>query len=317
MTPAEPPDAGNTATAKSIWQVATPWVVLLLIGCAWGLTGPLSKIAVSTGHNPLGLALWDIAIGAALLVLTLIIRRRKIPLSGRHLMFFAACGFLGTALPHVLSFNAYRYLPVGVVVILISLVPMLTWSLALTCRLERFSGRRLGGVALGIVAVLLITLPKTSLPGVEQALWVLLPVITALSYAAENIVIATAKPANCDALITVTGFSLASLTMLLPTVAWFDAWVDLSAMGAPEQSLIGSALLHLGAYSGLIWLIDKAGPVFASQCGYIVTASGVLGGIMIFGEWHSSWVWMAMVLMFFGLALVQPRQNRPAGGTVR
>ena len=291
-------------------QSLIPWGILILIGVAWGLTGPLSKVAVSSGHHPLGLAFWNIAIGGAVLVGALIIRRRRLPLSRQHLLFFAACGFLGTALPHVLSFNAYRHLPAGVVVMLISLVPMLTWSLALGCRLERFEWRRLTGVILGITAVLLILLPKASLPSAGQAIWVLLPVIVALSYAVENMVIAAAKPADCDALIAMTGLTLASLAMLLPAVIWFDAWVDISRLDGPEQSLIGGALLHLGAYFGLIWLIGRAGPVFAAQCGYIVTASGVLAGMIFLGERHSIWVWVALGLMFWGLALVRPRRGQ-------
>jgi drug/metabolite transporter (DMT)-like permease len=65
----------------------------------------------------------------------------------------------------------------------------------------------------------------------------------------------------------------------------------------------------MGAYFGFIWLIGHAGPVFASQVGYVVTASGVLLGMAIYDERHSAWVWAALALMFAGLALVKPRQR--------
>ena len=55
--------------------------VLLALGCAWGLTMPLMRVAVSTGHGPLGIVFWQqlltlavclgllAALGAVLLVL--------------------------------------------------------------------------------------------------------------------------------------------------------------------------------------------------------------------------------------------------------
>ena len=54
------------------------------------------------------------------------------------------------------------------------------------------------------------------------------------------------------------------------------------------------------------YTIKTAGPVFASQCAYIVTISGVLWGIVIFAEVHSIWVWLSVVVMMAGLALVTP-----------
>jgi drug/metabolite transporter (DMT)-like permease len=64
----------------------------------------------------------------------------------------------------------------------------------------------------------------------------------------------------------------------------------------------------MGAYFGFIWLIGQAGPVFASQVGYVVTGSGVVLGMIVYGERHSPWIWAALALMFAGLALVKPRR---------
>ncbi|MCP4818147.1 MAG: EamA/RhaT family transporter, partial [Shimia sp.] len=36
--------------------------ILLAIGAGWGLTQPLTKIAVSEGYEPLGLIFWQLAI---------------------------------------------------------------------------------------------------------------------------------------------------------------------------------------------------------------------------------------------------------------
>ena len=50
--------------------------------------------------------------------------------------------------------------------------------------------------------------------------------------------------------------------------------------------------------------------MFAAQTAYVVTLSGVLWGIVIFGEQHSPWIWGALAVMLIGLALVTPRPAR-------
>jgi drug/metabolite transporter (DMT)-like permease len=66
------------------------------------------------------------------------------------------------------------------------------------------------------------------------------------------------------------------------------------------------ALFNALAYMMYFYTIRTAGPVFASQCAYIVTISGILWGIVIFSEVHTIWVWLSVVVMMAGLALVTP-----------
>ncbi|QIE44800.1 hypothetical protein G5B38_04250 [Pseudohalocynthiibacter aestuariivivens] len=38
------------------------YAVLFVMGIGWGLTVPLAKIAVSTGHQPMGLIFWQLVV---------------------------------------------------------------------------------------------------------------------------------------------------------------------------------------------------------------------------------------------------------------
>lgn len=296
------------STAQTAPRPALMWLVLLVIGLAWGATGPFSKLAVSTGNHPIGVTFWNTVIGAVVLTAMLLATGRRLPLDGRHLVFFVICGFLGTALPNSLSYTSYQHLPIGVNVMVIALVPMATLLIALPLGVERLDPKRLVGLGLGVMAVLLIALPETSLPEPDQAIWVILPVITSLAYAGENIYISTSKPPDCGALTVICGLSWGALVLLIPAVIAADAWVDISRQDPPEQAIIAISFIHMAAYFGFIWLIGQAGPVFASQVGYVVTASGVVLGMILYGERHSPWVWAALALMFAGLALVKPRR---------
>lgn len=273
------------------------------------MTGPLSKVAVSTGHHPVGVTFWGVVISLTVFSVVLMLRRERPPLDLRHLLFFLGCGFLGTALPNTLSYEAYRHLPVGVNVMILSLVPMATLLIALPLGVERLDLRRAFGIGLGIIGVALITLPKTSLPSPEQAVFVALPVIVAIAYAAENIFIAKLKPAGTSTLIVMWGLSVGGFLLIAPLAFGLGVVFDITALGAAEQAVAASGALHLMAYFGFVWLIGRAGPVFASQVGYIVTATGVMLGMALFGERHSLWVWAAMAVMMIGLTLVRPKSD--------
>ena len=44
-----------------------PYIVLILMGAAWGLSIPLTKITVSTGYGQFGLIFWQFVIAVIVL----------------------------------------------------------------------------------------------------------------------------------------------------------------------------------------------------------------------------------------------------------
>jgi drug/metabolite transporter (DMT)-like permease len=79
--------------------------------------------------------------------------------------------------------------------------------------------------------------------------------------------------------------------------------------GRAEWALIISSAVHAVIYATYVWLAARAGAVFASQVSYLVTATGVFWAMLLLGERFSPWVWLALVVMLSGVALVQPRKS--------
>lgn len=283
------------------------WGVFALLGVAWSATHLLSKLAVRQGAAPLGITLWEAIIGALMLTPLMLATGRRLPLGPRHLVLYLGCGILGTVLPHWLSFQAMRHLPVGLFSILMSLVPMMTYSLALGLGLERFAPRRALGLALGALAVILIVQPGADAAGPVHAVWVGLGVLVALSYAAESAFIARVSPPATDALVLMTGLTWAALILLVPLVWATGTWVPLLPMGEVETAIVAMAAIHIACYLGFVWLIGRGGPVYAVQVAYPVTICGVLWGMAVMGDRHDGHIWAALALMFAGIALVKPR----------
>jgi len=288
----------------------TAWAVLIFFGVVWGATFSLMKVATDSGAHPLGLSLWNAFLGAAGLIIINLMRRRPIPLAPRYLKFYAICSFLGTTIPGTSYYYAAVKLPAGVLAIAVAIVPMFTFIAAALIGIERWSALRAVGVVLGIIAVGLIVLPETALPDPESAPWMAAALLATACYTAENIYLTLRRPAEVDPFTLLIGMFTIATIVLTPVVYFADGFVPFNwPLGHVEWAIIAMTVINAAAYGGFIYLISAAGPVFASQMGYLVTLSGVGWGILIFSEVHSAWIWAALAIMITGLSLVQPREE--------
>jgi drug/metabolite transporter (DMT)-like permease len=286
------------------------WGALICVGLAWGFTQILGKTAASTGHASVSLAFWQTILGSAFFLAVMRLTGRRLPLTRRHLTFYAVCGLTGTALPHAVSYLTIRHLPVGVQSIVFATIPMATLAIAALAGQERPTLRRVLGLGMGFLGVAALVGPQASLPGPDDAFWALLLLAAVASYSFEAVYVARARPADLDPVQVMAGLTLGALALLAPAAAVGGVWAPPASFGAAEAALAAAAMLHVMAYLGLVWLIGVAGPVFASQLSYVVTATGVLSGMVLLGERHGPWVWAALALMAAGLTLVRPAGAR-------
>lgn len=286
-----------------------PFLVLVLLGAGWGFTQPLGKIAVSTGHQPVGLIFWQFVIGAAVLGLVQVIRRRPLPMTGPALGWYVVIAVIGTLLPNGMSYIAIRHVPSGIMSIAIATVPMFAFPIALVMGTDRFSWIRFAGLVAGLAGVALLAGPETSLPR-EVVPFVLLALVAPFLYGIEGNLVARYGAGGLGPVSLLLGASLVGAVIALPIALATGGFIDPRAgLGLPELALVGSASIHAVVYAGYVWLVGRAGATFATQVGYFVTGFGVLWAMVLLGERYSPWVWAALALMFAGLFLVQPRSN--------
>ena len=282
-----------------------PVAVLLAAGTAWGLTLPLLRVAALGGAPALTLLLWQNLLMAGGAAALFALRGGRWPRLRGDGPAILAVALLGTVVPGYFTFLSVGHLPAGVRAVVIAMVPILALPVALLLGAERFELRRLAGLALGLGAIALLTLPGAAGAPVPP-LYVLLAAIAPLSYALEANVL-SARPAGLDPLGLLCGASLVSVAVSLP-LAWAAGALALpGSFGAAEQALLVVAPLNLGAYLAYVWLARHAGAVFAAQIGYVVTIAGVFWGMVLLGERPGPGLWLALGLMLGGVALVRPR----------
>ena len=287
-----------------------PWILLLAMGLGWGLAFSLAKLAIMAGGMPLGMAFWQMVASTVMTFVICKLRGLPIPLSSHHIVNYLIVSVLATSVPSSCLMFAAGRVPAGVVAITIAIVPMLTYALATGLGRERQSMVRLTGLLCGIAAILLLVLPETSFPDRSAVPWILVAAIAPTFHAFNNINLTRPAMADMHPLHIIFGANLIGAMTLLPLAVLSGQMFPLAfPFGVLEWALLGNSVISVLAFVSFITTIKLAGPVFASQTGYLVTISGVIWGMMLFGETHSAWVWASLVVMIIGLSLVSPRRT--------
>jgi drug/metabolite transporter (DMT)-like permease len=224
------------------------------------------------------------------------------------LVFYVVVALLGTLIPNFTFYLSVQRLPSGIMSILISTVPLIAFPLALALGIDRFSPVRLCGLLLGIAGVALIAWPAGSLPDAGMAAFLPLAMVGPFFYAAEASYVAKWGTAGLDPVQAMFGASVMGALICLPVALLSGQFIDpTQAWGRAEWALIASSSIHALVYASYVWLAARAGSVFASQCSYLVTATGLIWAMVLLGERFSPIVWLSLVVMLSGVALVQPR----------
>lgn len=285
-----------------------PFLLLVVIGAAWGGTQPLSKIAVSEGYRHFGLIFWQTLLTGLLLAAITLLRGRSLRLKRHQWQTCAIIAVVGSVLPGITSYQAIAHLPSGVVSMLLSSVPMISLPIALALGQDSFRPVRLLGLVLGLTGVALLVLPEGGLRGDVAVFWVAVALVSSVCYASEANIVARWGTAGLDPVQVLAGASLIGAAISFPLALGTGQFiVPPWPLEAPDRALLASTALHAGAYTGYVALVGFAGSVFAAQVSYLVTLFGVTWAMLFLGEGYSSWFWAALAVMLLGMAFVQPR----------
>ena len=293
-----------------------PYLLITVAGLIWGATFSLALMATSEGAHPLAISAWQVVVTSLFLVS--ICYYAKIPIFRfRHLRHYAVLAIIGITAPNLAYYYAAPHLSAGILSITVSTVPLITYAIMLVMHYESIFVKRVFGIVLGMVAILLLVLPEQDVNSGDANLWILLALLSAVLYSVENVYIGHGVDHSIDVRELLSGSNLIAILLQFPLAIGLGVAEPVSwLLTVPGMALAGIALGSSLAYGMFFYTIKTSGAVFASQCAYIVTLSGVFWGIVIFAEQHSLWVWSSVVVLMTGLVLVTPNKKPVVSMTV-
>lgn len=293
-------------------SLIVPWLLLVGGASVYGSVFAANKFVFEAGVPFIAYTFWQTLIAGSILLFLSLITRNLPRISVRHLRHYLITATLGVVIPVIILTFVAAKLPSGVVTLLITLTPAMTYVYALVFRLERFRWLPIAGVFVGLAGILLIVLPDGSLPRPEDAVWVIVLLVVPLTFATNNIVVAVMNPPQTTSLMLAAGLvaTAAIVTfpiMLLSQEGFYPIW---QATTAGRWGVLWAGGINVVSFLCFFEIIRRTSPVFFAQYNYVAVIAGVLWSIAVFDENLSVWIWAAFVVMIGGLLLANEGARR-------
>ncbi|QSB14867.1 DMT family transporter [Natronosporangium hydrolyticum] len=280
----------------------------LVLAAVWGSSFLFIKVAVGELH-PLYVTLGRVALGAASLLLILLVLRTRLPGDLRLWGHLAVLGTIGVAIPFTLFGYGEQHIPSALAGIWNATTPLVALPMAaLVFRTESITARKVTGIAVGFVGVLVVLgvwqgVAGASLVGQLQCLGAAACYGIAVPYMKRFV-----ADYPVSGLVLVAGQMICA-TALLTVVAPLAA----GAPPAPHTlsaEVIGS-MLALGVLgTGLVFLIHMrnirlVGASAAALVTYLIPIFAVAAGVVVLGEQLSWYQPVGALIVLAGVTISQ------------
>lgn len=286
-------------------------VLLLVLATLWGASYSFIKIGVET-IPPVTLIAARTLIAGAILLVVIRLRGLALPRDLAIWRRFAIQACLNSAIPFTLIAWAETSVDAGLAAILNAGSPIFAFLLSmLLFRAEAASGRKLFGVAAGMLGVCLI-IGVEALSGFGRELMAQLALVAAAAcYGGAALFGRSFK--GLDPIMPAAGSLICGAAILVPLSLVFDRPWALSPSPESIQALLALAVFSTAlAFIIYFRLIDRLGTVGATSVAYLRVPTGVAIGVVFLGEQLSPTAWVGLALVVLGVvAMTLPARSKP------
>lgn len=291
--------------------------LLILMGSMWGLQFSMLKLAGRGAYSDLSIVAMSLVLLSSAFLLVSWASGELFRPTRRQIPFFVVTAVLGYILPLIATLHASDRLEAGIITIVACLAPVVTLAAAPTLAAERISLTQALAVALGCASVLMIMLPELDLPGQGRIPWLLVALTIPVCYGLESVYVSRFWPQDLTPLQLVTGETLVATILVAPALLfWGEGLPNVAQWSESETGIV--IFVAAGVIEGVAYfrIIQTSGVLFVNFGTFVGLITGVLWGILLFGERHGSVVWLATVVLAAALIVVfrdmaQSRGNNP------
>ena len=280
--------------------------MVALLGILWGSAFPAIKVAV-TAYQPIHVVMLRVALGFAVIVAWMMIRRIAFPRAGRTWALLAVMAVLNTVVPFFLISWAEQHIDAGITALLMGSGPFFALLVShVTTHDDRMTTPKLIGVALGLSGVLTV-IGMEAASGFGRDLVAQLAVFAAnLCYVASGAMIRSLRDTSMEAMAA--GNLACALVLLTPLAVFFGLPPISPILGAGPVLF---AVVWLGAvgtglaYVMRFYLARTVGYSFMALAAYMIPVAGVAISALLLGETVSATVLIALCLVLAGFAVAR------------
>lgn len=272
-----------------------------LMTVIWGAAFFFTALALKS-FSPILIVQLRTLMATACLGMVVLATRRRLPRGGRLWFHFVVLGLISIALPYTLLTIGQVWVSSSTAIVLSSTSPIFVFLLGIfVFRSERFDLRRLFGIVVAFIGVVMLTTGGRI--GSDSVFWSVVIVLTSGVFATANLYTRTFV-SSVDPMVTALlqlGFGA---LWMLPVTTFTGSWqVEdpslLSILALLELGTIGTA----ATYVMFFYFIRTWGSTATSLNTYLQPVVGVLLGVLILGERPSLLGWAALAIIGCGVAL--------------
>ena len=255
-------------------------LLLFVLSALWALHFSLVKL-VDADKNPFSILVPLLVVLTILFYFVLNFNNQLFKFTFRKSIFFTVAGIFAYVVPLYVEFLVAPKMDSGILVLIVSSVPVFTLIIVWIFRLLDVNVRLILGTFFGLVGISIIILGDTNK---SVNFWALLALIVPLSYSFDAIFMEKYWPNELNTFQVAFGECFASLVLLIIFNFLFDAnfseyiyWISL-----PSFWLL--TFVTFIEISLFFYILKIRGAVFINLGSYLVMPAGFLWGFIIFGE---------------------------------
>jgi len=293
-------------------NMAKELALLLALSTLWGASYTFIKVGIET-IPPVTLIAMRTLIAGVILVAIIRWRGLRLPKDIATWRRFTIQACLNSVVPFTLIAWAERTTGAGLATILNSTTPIFAFLLTvLITRHEAVTGRKLFGVAAGLLGICLV-IGIQALGGLGRELLAQLAVVAAsVCYGGAAIFGKHFK--GLDPMMPAAGSMLSGAAILIPVSLVVDRPWTLAPSTASTLALLGLAILSTAlAFAIYFRLLQTLGTVGTTAQSYLRVPIGVAIGALFLGETLTSTAWLGLACVIVGVAaMTLPARRRTA-----
>ncbi len=277
---------------------------LFFLGAVWGGSFLFISLALND-FGPVSVAAWRVSLGAAVMVLIVLLMRKRFPRGLKNWRYIVVIGFLNSAAPFFLISWGQQFISSAASALLMASGTFCTVLVShYTSDDERMNRYRVAGVLIGFSGVFVLVFWDIITSGFGGLKGQIAVTIAGCSYAISSVI--SRRLAHLPSISTSASTILSASIYMVPLAFLLEDPL-------PAQVSITSllSLVYLGVFATALAMtirfviIRVNGAVFMSQVGYLVPLFGVIWSGMYFADAINLQTILALSLILVGIAVTR------------